>query len=150
MLWWSEERKLERRLTHVQRVARKLIRQTEAKKSREEGELQGVLQECSEAEAMAMDELNSVSSQNLLHGARRLGIAAPEFNKEAYQEGYTAGFHYLTAAARMELRRLIREENKARREEWTGTLKDIVIPVLLALTGLTGAAIGLVSALRSK
>src|SRR5580700_7976869 len=98
MLWWSEERKLERRLTHVQRVARKLIRQTEAKKSREEGELQGVLQECSEAEAMAMDELNSVSSQNLLHGARRLGIAAPEFNKEAYQEGYTPGFHYLTAA----------------------------------------------------
>jgi galactokinase/mevalonate kinase-like predicted kinase len=33
---------------------------------------------------------------------------------------------------------LIREE-KARREEWTGLLKDVLIPIVLALT-LTGVA----------
>lgn len=47
----------------------KLIRQTEEKKDREPGELEFLLQEAREAEEMALDELNSVSSQNLLHQA---------------------------------------------------------------------------------
>lgn len=150
MWWWSEERRLERRLARVQRLYQKLIRETATKKNREEGELECLLQEGSEEERMAEDELSSVGSQNLIRDARRLGIAAPDFNGEAYEEGLNPGTYHLTRAARMELRRLIREEKKARREEWSGALKDVVIPIALAITGLIGTTIGLVSAIRAK
>ena len=117
-------------------------------KHHEPGEVVLLLQEANEAERMAEDELSSVSSQSLLHNARRYGVAAPGFKSDAYEEGLNPGTYHLTRAARAELRRLIREEKKARREEWSGVLKDVVIPIVLALTGLVGASIGLVSALR--
>lgn len=148
MWWWSEERRLERQLARIQRYYRKVIRKAAAKRNREPGELEYLLQEGSETERMAEDELSSVSSQNLLHDARRFGIASPNFKSEAYEEGLNPGTYHLTRAARAELRRLIREEKKARQEEWSGLLKDVVIPIVLALTGLIGVTIGLISASR--
>lgn len=150
-MWlWSEERRLERELSRIQRLFRKAIREMAAKKDREEGELECLLQEGSEAERTAEDELSMVSSQNLLHDARRFGIAAPHFQSEAYEEGLNPGTYHLTRAARMELRRLIREEKKARRDEWTGFLKDVVIPIVSLFIGVIGMVIGLVSALHKK
>jgi hypothetical protein len=150
MWWWLEERLLERRFRRGHRFYEKQIRKLEAKKNRGPGELDWLLQEASDNEAMALDELNSKSGQHLLHRARMLGLATPPFKSDAYEEGLHPNTYRLTPEARAQLRRLIREEKKARRDEWSGSLKDIAIPIVLALTGLMGAAIGLVSVLRSK
>jgi hypothetical protein len=150
MWWWLDERLLEYRFRRGHRLYEKQIRQIEAKKNREPGELECLLQEASEDEAMALDELNSKSGQNLLHQARMLGLATPPFKSESYEEGLRPNTYRLTASARAELRRLVREEKKARRDEWSGFFKDVVIPAILAFTGLIGTIIGLVSVLHKK
>jgi len=150
MWWWFEERLLEYRFRRGHRCYDRQIRQLAAKKDREPGELDCLLQEASENEDMALDELNSKSGQNLLHQARMLGLATPSFKSGAYEEGLHPNTYRLTAEARAELRRSIREERKARRDEWSGLLKDVVIPAVLAFTGLIGTIIGLVSVLHRK
>jgi hypothetical protein len=152
-MWWSEERKLERKFTETERLYSREYQRAKARKASHD-DLEMLAQEALFERNMIMDDLNIVRTENLLHDARRLGISANAFDKdnakEAYREGYRPGVLYLTLAAQAELRRLLRDEKKARSEGLREMFKDIVIPTITALTGLAGTAIGIITSLHGK
>ena len=92
--------------------------------------------------------IDSIKSNRLLRDAEKLDIPIPQYRaKEAWEETQAPGIRVLTTEARHELRQEIRKEELRRtelRREWF----KVVGPVIVALTGLIGALIGLVALLQ--
>lgn len=88
------------------------------------------------------EEVYRLHTRYLFSEAHRLVISTAKFHeKESWEDGPT-GARHLTLAALNELRAVIREEKKVRRE-----LLLMWVPAIAGLTGLVGALTGLVSIL---
>lgn len=100
-----------------------------------------------EIESLAMhedhsydEEIQRLHSRYLLVEARRMMIPTPDWEDETAWEGPEYGPKYLTKKGIIELRSAVRAEKKVRREQvlmW--------VPVIGAITGLIGTAIGLLA-----
>jgi len=93
-------------------------------------------------ESLAIDEERRLLTQTrLLRKARRLLIPTPQFNEDKWEESnFKVGMHLLTEKAIYELISEIRKAQKLRQELWLSWL-----PLVTAITGLIGAAIGLLA-----
>jgi hypothetical protein len=87
------------------------------------------------------EEIYRIHTRYLFAEAHRLVIPTAHFHrKESWEDGPT-GARHLTLDAINELRSAIRAEKKVRREAFL-----MWVPAITALTGLAGAAIGLIFA----
>lgn len=97
---------------------------------------------------MLCEEEDSFLTKKICSKARRLLIPIPRVHNsdnsesELWYEGQYTGGWKLTTQGIDFLRKKIRQEKKARHEQW--------IPWVIALTGLIGSITGLVALLKSK
>ncbi len=111
-----------------------------AKKWGDEEEDEGLISEL----LMERDfiDIDSLISRRIIRRANGLDLPIPLYSdKEAWERNRTTGAYYLTAKGRADLRSKIRKEKRERFEYWA---RWIVL-----LTGLIGAATGLVAVLLS-
>ena len=93
-------------------------------------------------EALTIDEeLRRLTQRRLLRKARRFFIPTPPFNEDNWEEPIaTVGMPFLTERATYELISEIHKAQKVRQELWLAWL-----PLVTAITGLIGTAIGLLA-----
>ncbi len=132
-------------LWHAHRKLKKLGKTfdpliAQAKKEGDEEKYEGLISEL----LMERDfiDIDSLISRRIIRRANGLDLPIPPYSdKEAWERNRTTGAYYLTAKGRADLRSLIRKEKRERFEYWA---RWIVL-----LTGLIGAATGLVAVLFS-
>jgi hypothetical protein len=98
---------------------------------------------------LATDEIRGLVTEELTSVAERLFVPVPSWKEEKFwSESYIPGEQkFLTTEGVSHLRDLIRDERKKRREARLSQF-DLVSKVIVTLTGLIGACIGLVSILK--
>lgn len=89
------------------------------------------------------DEIEALESRKIIESARQLVLPVPEFQKDGdlWERSKITGRYRLSKKAMMELRRLLRKEQKERREG--------VMLWLAAVTGIIGALSGLLAIWKS-
>jgi hypothetical protein len=152
MMWedWQFSRKLSRLHRTRERIeksyAKKMHDSFKARSSHDEKERlisskQMDLEECD-------DNINLLTTGHLLSQARKLFIEPPPRESEAFWfESTTFGGRYLTPAGVTKLRNEIRAERKA---SWDviQPKATLIVTLVTALTGLSGAIIGILSFLN--
>ena len=132
-------------LWHAHRKLKKLGKTfdpliAQAKKEGDEEKYEGLISEL----LMERDfiDIDSLISRRIIRRANGLDLPIPPYSdKEAWERNRATGAYYLTAKGRADLRSLSRKEKRERFEYWA---RWIVL-----LTGLIGAATGLVAVLFS-
>lgn len=120
---------------HLQGNARK------EKKSRDD--IEGLIHEEMFEVNMIDDAIQELESCYLIESARQLILPVPEFKKDSdtWEESNLTGQFSLSKKAMMELRTIVRKEQKGRREG--------MMLWLTALTGIIGALSGLIAVWKS-
>ena len=93
-------------------------------------------------------EIESLVTWHLINRAEALFLPIPaRGDKQHWKEAFAPGEHHLTPLGISKVRDAFREEEKKRRDARIAFL-DIAAKVVVMLTGLDGAMIGLVSVLK--
>ena len=97
------------------------------------------------------NEISMVRSRRLLDEADAYDVAVPNHARTwEHDEDSNApdGPYWLSSDGRAHVRKLISEEKKRRFEEKTQWVIKVIVPIIVALAGVLGAATGFVLALR--
>jgi hypothetical protein len=150
MSWGFERelRKLQAAQDRSRAIYRKLILDARREKKNEE-EIQSILSEAFTEDGILGDEIDSLVTAALTNKAERYFLPVPPRDDKRYwKESYIPeSGTYLTAEGVTLLRDAIRDEEKKRRESRLALL-DATAKIVVMLTGLVGACIGLASILR--
>jgi hypothetical protein len=119
------------------------------RQKKSEDEVDRISDEASTDDGILGDEIDSLVTEELTNKAERYFLPVPpRDDKRCWKDSYIPeSSTYLTTEGVTLLRDAIREEEKKRRESRLATL-DATAKIVLMLTGLIGACIGLASILR--
>jgi len=137
---WRLERRLNKDTEELK------VKMNEARKGRNAALLAELQHEDYSTNREFRDLIEAITSHVLVRRAVRLDLPVPSKSEDWERSEFT-GEQYLSQEGRKGLRQAIRKEETERHEEWARWLK-VLAPFLAALTGVTGAAIGLISALK--
>jgi hypothetical protein len=150
MSWRFERelRKLQAAQDRSRATYRKLLLEARRQKKSEE-EVDLIWSEASTEEGILGDEIDSLVTEELTNKAERYFFPIPPRDDDRYwKKSYIPdNGTYLTVQGIAKLRDLIRDEEKKRQESRLATL-ETTAKIVVMLTGLIGACIGLVSILR--
>lgn len=97
---------------------------------------------------MIEDQRLSLKTDRLRERAQRYDLPLPPWDdEEAWGVSHTFGYRYLKPKAYADLRSAVRKEENERWQYWELRLK-VLGPILVGLTGATGALIGLIATWR--
>jgi len=147
---WLFDLKLRRLQKKRHRIAArysKLYRMAK-KKNKGHDECEQISGEASMDDQIAEYEIESLVTWELVRRAELLFIPVPaSTDNEYWKDAYAPNQRHLTALGVSKVRDAIREEERKRREARLSFL-DIAAKLVVMLTGLVGATIGLVSILK--